>query len=62
MRELQNTEILAVGGASWGMVSFAMLSGITAGLGFAGLTNATPEAAFVMIMCTTGAMILIALP
>lgn len=62
MRELQNTEVLAVGGAGWGMVGFALFSGITAGLGFAAISNATPEAALVMIMCTTGAMILVALP
>jgi|GEM_PF-4735944 len=62
MRELQNTEVLAISGASWGFVSFALFAGITTGLGFAGLTNASGEAALLMIMGTTALTILIALP
>lgn len=62
MRELQNTEVLAVSGAHWGFMGFALFAGITTGLGFAGLTNASAEAALLMIMGTTAFTILVAFP
>lgn len=37
MRELQSTELTDVQGGDFGMVLFALYSGLTAGLGFAGL-------------------------
>lgn len=61
MRELQNTEVLAVSGAGWEFVAFAVFSGVTTGLGFAGITGASGQAALNWIMGTTAITTLIAL-
>lgn len=61
MRELKNTEVLAVSGGGLGFVAFAVFSGITTGLGFAGLSNVGAQAALMMIMGTTSTTLLIAL-
>lgn len=61
MRELQNTELLQVQGGSWGMLGLGIFSGVTTGLGFAGLIQATAEGAVIIISSSTIMTVIIAL-